>query len=106
MKSLECVNVIKSCKIHLRLRLANLRGAFGGAVKAGASEEEVNFLPGFTARFFDVQETLNLRTRAGPEQVLKNTRRLIISILFTADESSDDTCKSLNSHTFFLFAQL
>lgn len=53
--------------------LADLGGAFGGAVESRASEEIVDLLPGFTTGFFHVQETLDLRTRPRPQQVLRNT---------------------------------
>lgn len=58
---------------------SDLGRAFGGAVESRASEEEINFLPGFPAGFFDVQEALDLRTRPGPQQVLWSKRYFLIS---------------------------
>ncbi len=53
--------------------LADLGGAFGGAVESGAAEEKVDLLPGFTTGLFHMQETLDLWTRPRPQQVLRNT---------------------------------
>jgi len=53
---------------------SDLGGAFGGAVEPGAAEEKVDLLPGLTTGLFDLQEALNLRTRPGLQQVLRNTR--------------------------------
>lgn len=60
------------------LSLSDLGGAFGGVVESGASQEEVDLLPGLTARLFQMQEALNLRTRPRLQQVLKS-RGIIIS---------------------------
>lgn len=51
---------------------SDLGGAFGGAVEPGAAEEKVDLLPGLTTGLFDLQEALNLRTRPGLQQVLRN----------------------------------
>lgn len=53
---------------------ADLGGAFSGTVESGAAEEKEDLLPGFTTGFFDLQGTLNLWTRPGLQQVLKNTK--------------------------------
>lgn len=58
----------------------DLGRAFCGAVESGAAEEEVDLLPGFTARLFNVQEALDLWTRPAAEQVLQRHVRPSVSL--------------------------
>jgi len=48
----------------------HLGAALGGAVEAGAAQEEVDLLPGLAARLFGLQEALDLWTGAGLQQLL------------------------------------
>lgn len=49
---------------------ADLGRALAGAVESRAAQEEIDLLPGLSTWFFNMQETLDLRTGPRLEQVL------------------------------------
>lgn len=84
----------KLWKINLTW-LSDLGRAFGGAVESGAAEEKVDLLPGFTARLFHVEETLNLRTRSRLQQVLLTTSETA-SLARVLPKNYDTSSSALN----------
>lgn len=68
---------------------ADLGRALAGAVESRAAQEEIDLLPGLSTWFFNMQETLDLRTGPRLEQVLMSKH----------DSLLQHYCRNLKSHT-------
>lgn len=55
--------------------MKHLGRPLGGVIEAGAPQEHVELLPGFTAGLLQVQIALNLWTAAGVQKVLQEEAR-------------------------------
>lgn len=71
---------------------ADLGRALAGAVESRAAQEEIDLLPGLSTWFFNMQETLDLRTGPRLEQVLMSKH----------DSLLQHYCRNLKSHTSIL----
>lgn len=59
---------------------ADLGRALAGAVESRTAQEEIDLLPGFSTGFFNMQETLDLRTGPRLEQVLMSKHDSLLQL--------------------------